>query len=452
MSQQTRRITNARALALPALLLACLLLTACAPPPDPAPDATPVTALPDAPDPPPVDVALASSDAPRDLDPDVETAELETLVAGNTAFALDLYHALRPGGGNLFFSPHSLSTALAMTYAGARGETARQMAEVLHYDLPPDALHPAFNALDLRLTTPGTGDVEEGFQLEIANAAWALEGWPVQPDYLDTLAVHYGAGLRLLDFSTPEAQEASRQTINGWVADRTNGKIEDLIPEGIFNTLTRLVLTNAIYFRADWVDPFLNGTEPAPFQRLDGSEVTVEVMSRRADAPYAEGADYQAVGLPYAGGSAEMVVVMPAAGSFENFEAGLDAGRLGAILAALEPTDLKLYLPKFEFETPLDLNETLISMGMPDAFDRDRADFSGIFVPPNPPIFIRLVVHKGFVSVDELGTEAAAASGVVAEIVSMPINMRVDRPFVFVIREPRTGAILFLGRVLDPTA
>ncbi|NMC70806.1 MAG: serpin family protein [Myxococcales bacterium] len=397
---------------------------------------------------------LLRSSVPRDTTPDVAPGDLEELVRGNTAFGLDLYARLVDGtDGNLFFSPLSLSEALAMTYGGARGETARQMAETLHFTLPPERLHPAFNALDLHLEALGEGGEPDAFQLHVVNQLWGQTGYEFLAEFLDLISANYGAGMRLLDFAAD--QEASRLAINDWVAEQTRDRILDLLPVGSITALTRLVLTNAIYFKASWqtqFDPDL--TRPAPFHRLDGSVADADLMRLEADFPYAEGEGWQAVDLPYEGGQVSMVVVLPAEGTFAAFEAGLDSAGLAAMLEALASDRVALAMPKFTFTTGFEVGALLAAMGMPDAFDESLADFGGI--EPLNELYITRVIHKAFVGVDETGTEAAAATAVVMDgRTSVPPEPRIvtlDRPFLFLIRDVETGTVLFFGRVLDPTA
>ncbi|MBN2006605.1 MAG: serpin family protein [Anaerolineae bacterium] len=379
----------------------------------------------------------------REMAPAVTEVALAELSAGNSAFAFDLYQALRSEDGNLFYSPHSISIALAMTYAGARENTAKQMAETLHFTLPPEQLHPAFNALDLSLNRA------DKFTLNVANALWGQIGYEFRPEFLDTLALNYGAGLQLLDYVDASNREQSRQTINRWVSDQTAGKIADLIKEGVLNENTRLVLTNAIYFKADWALPFLDGTYDAPFMLLNGSRVNVPTMSRRAGTVYVEGGDYQAIELSYKGDRMRMVILLPAMGQFEAFESALTGERVTEILQTLTSSeDAMLYMPKFSYDTAFSLASTLAQMGMRDAFSPDAANFSGMDGSRN--LFISDVVHQAFVAVDETGTEAAAATGVIVGIESMPAQIRIDRPFIFLIQDVRTGAILFVGRLVDP--
>jgi serpin B len=396
---------------------------------------------------------LVRSEVARETAPDVGDEELATRVDGNNAFAFDLYQIVRQEEGNAFYSPYSIALTLAMAYAGARGETEQQMAETLHFNLPQDRLHPAYNALALQLVSRGAEseeDPEKRFRLVVANSVWGQRGYSFRQEYLDVLARNYGLGLRLLDFS--EAPEEARQAINTWVSDRTNGLIEDLIPQGIINTMTRLVLTNAIYFRASWKYPFDDAdTTDGPFRLLSGEEITTLMMEQTEQFGYAEGEGYQAVELPYVGDEVSMLIVAPSLEEFEAFEDDLDAERVEEIVAGLERTNVTLRLPLFESSSDFQLSDTLREMGMPAAFSAEEADFSGI--DGTRRLFIRDVLHKGFVSVDESGTEAAAATAVVIEEESVPptpIELTIDRPFLFVIRDVETGAILFVGRVINP--
>jgi len=393
---------------------------------------------------------ILESEKARDTAPDATPEELQELVEGNTAFALEFYRRLKDDEGNLFFSPYSISLALAMTYAGARGETEAGMAEALSFTLGQDRLHPAFNALGLLLESRGQGaqgSDGEGFRLNIANALWGQKDYGFLPELLDTLAVNYGAGMRLLDFVADP--EGSRLRINGWVSDETEGKIENLIPQGFITALTRLVLTNAVYFNAAWAKPFEEeATVQGVFHGLDGGETDVPMMNQTERFPYAEGDGYQALELPYDGQELSMLLLLPREGAFRDFEGSLDPARLKAVVEDLGTTNVRLSLPKFEYEAgPLMLRQILSDMGMGVAFGGD-ADFSGM--DGTRSLSIAEVIHKGFVSVDEAGTEAAAATAVVMELTSIPgapVDVVFDRPFLFLIRDRETGAVLFLGRV-----
>jgi serpin B len=398
--------------------------------------------------------AVAQSDKERVTAPSVDPADLETLVEGNSGFAFDLYRQLSQGDGNLFYSPHSISLALAMAYAGAAGETEQQMAQALHYVLPQERLHPAFNALDQELAQRGEGAEgkdEGGFRLNVVNATWGQNDYEFLPGYLDVLAENYGAGLRLLDFVGDP--EGSRATINDWANQETEGRIKDLIPEGVINGLTRLVLTNAIYFNAAWAHPFSEGaTTDGPFTLLDGSEVGVPMMYQSESFLYGEGDGYQAVVLPYDGHELAMAILLPDAGTFEAFEDALDAEAVDTMLSNLALQEVELTMPKFEFESSFNLVAPLSALGMADAFS-SKADFSRM--TGNRELSIDDVIHKSFVSVDEEGTEAAAATAVIMELTAAlpeePVKMVLDHPFVFLIRDVQTGAILFVGRVADPS-
>ncbi|HSV86866.1 MAG TPA: serpin family protein [Levilinea sp.] len=392
---------------------------------------------------------IVQSERPRSPAPESALGDLPVLVNGNSAFAFDLYQALRTQPGNLFYSPYSISLALAMTYAGARGETEVEMAEVLHFNLPHSQLHPAFNKLDETLNQDVEG-VEQPFQLNIANSIWGQRDFDFEADFLDVLAENYGAGLRLVDFI--HAAEAARQQINTWVEDETQDKIKDLIPEDALDSMTRLVLANAIYFKAAWQNQFEAAiTQEAPFILLDGSQVDVPTMRQTESMNYASGEGWQAVELVYEGGRQSMVILLPAKGEFEEFEAGLDAARVEEILKAMAFTSVELSLPRFSFESDIQLDGLLAAMGMPQAFAADQADFSGMRATRD--LYISAILHKAFVDVNEEGTEAAAATAVIVSVTSLPVDivqMQIDRPFIFMIRDTETNSILFAGRVINP--
>jgi len=390
---------------------------------------------------------VIQSKAQREGAPNVAPADVEALVAGNSAFAFDLYQALADEGGNLFFSPFSISAALAMTYAGARGETEQQMAHTLHFALPQERLHSAFNALDAALVGRDQG---EDFQLRIANALWGQTGYSFLEAFLDALAVNYGAGLRLLDFAADP--EGARQAINDWVSEQTEERIKDLIPQGGVDAATRLVLANAIYFFGEWANPFdASRTRDGVFHTLDGREAQVPMMRMPEPEalPYLGGDGYQVVELPYQGEEISMLILAPDEGRFKEFQAGLDARFAQTVVEGLAPRRVDLTLPKFSYESEFSLARRLAAMGVPDAFG--AADFSGMDGSQN--LFISDVFHKTFVAVDEAGTEAAAATAVVV-VGSLPmvdVTLTIDRPFVFLIRDRETGSILFLGRVVAPS-
>ena len=397
--------------------------------------------------------SIAKSDLKRNTSPNVQSDDFHVLTDENNALALDLYQSLRSKNGNLVYSPYSISLALAMTYAGARGETESQMAQTMHF-LPQNKLHSALNALDLDLAKRGkvASKDETPMQLNIANAVWAEQTFPFLPSYLDLLAQNYGAGVQLADFINQ--YESARKEINNWVSDETNDKIQDLLPEGVLKPSTRMVLVNAIYFKADWLTPFdPNNTYDAPFHLLEGPDVQVKMMSESLSGlPYIQGEGYQAVELPYQGGNAAMDIILPDEGRFEEFESSLEVQKLNEILGSMQPSGgLNLQLPKFSFTADFGLRDQLTTMGMPDAFDPDRADFSGM--TGKKDLYIDNVLHKAFVAVDEKGTEAAAATAVIMDLASamLPdLTLTIDRPFIFIIRDLPSGQILFMGRVLNP--
>ncbi|MBI4304565.1 MAG: serpin family protein [Chloroflexi bacterium] len=401
----------------------------------------------------PAAAEVVRSDKPRVTAPAASKTDLATQVDGNSIFAFNLYQVLRETDGNLFYSPHSISVALAMTYAGARGDTLKQMADTLHFILGQDKLHGALNALDQELARRGEGAKgkdEKGFRLNVVNAIWGQKDYKFLSQFLDVLAENYGAGLRVLDFI--KAPEPSRITINKWVEDETEGRIKDLIPQGAINDLTRLVLTNAIYFNAAWLYPFnKEATANLPFILLNGSQVSVPMMRQTKSYGYAAGDTYQAVELLYDGRELSMVILLPNSGQFASFEKSLDVKLIKEIIGKLGNRQVALTMPKFEFDSTFNLKKTLTAMGMGIAFDPDAADFSGM--TGNRELYISDVLHKAFVSVDEAGTEAAAATAVIVGTTSLPaepITVTIDRPFIFLIRDIPAGEILFVGRVLNP--
>jgi serpin B len=327
------------------------------------------------------------------------------------------------------------------------------MADTLHFLLEQARLHPAFNWLDAELAQRGggaQGKDGKGFRLNIVNAIWGQKDYEFLTEFLDVLAENYGAGLRILDFINEAGK--CRVTINDWVSNQTEGRIKDLIPPDAISELTRLVLTNAIYFNAAWKYPFDEGmTSDVPFYLLDGGQVTVPMMRQTESFGYTKGEGYQAVELLYDGDELSMVILLPASGDFETFEEELGAQQVDAIISELQSARVTVTMPRFEFESQFSLKDTLSDMGMPIAFSPAEADFSGMTV--NRELFISDVVHKAFVAVDEAGTEAAAATAVIMDyraVPEPPVEVTIDRPFIFLIRDIETGAILFVGRVLNP--
>ncbi|MBX2797797.1 MAG: serpin family protein [Myxococcales bacterium] len=389
------------------------------------------------------------SNLDRDLDPEVTNEQLASLTESNRRFAFDLYHGVSDQADNLFLSPHSISIALAMTYAGAEGTTEQQMAEALQFDLPEPTLHQAFNRLDLDLQARGEARVQEGEPpiLRVVNTTWGQTGYAFEPDYLDVLALNYGAGMNLLDFAADP--EASRTQINDWVEDMTSDRIEDLIPAGAIKSSTRLVLTNAIYFKGSWVTPFqASQTAPAPFTTLGGGTVQADTMNGTLRVPYADLDGFAIVELPFSGEEVALQLLVPDADRFAEIEASFDQATYDAAVQAMTVHDVSLAVPKFEMKSPLDLVEPLQSLGMVDAFG--AANFDGI--SEGGGLAITDVIHQGFLAVNEEGAEAAAATAVIMGESAAPLaSLTVDRPFLVTIVDRPTGALLFLGRVADPT-
>jgi serpin B len=398
--------------------------------------------------------AEAQTDAEEGQSQDeLRAAGAASVVKGNTAFATGLYAELKDGDDNVFYSPYSISTALAMTYAGASGSTATAMRQAMH--LPTGNVHPAYKTISADLASRGNGvtaaDEDRKFQLSIANSLWGEKTQPFKAPFVSTVSANYGAGLELADFRRNAERERGR--INAWVEDKTNDKIKELLPPRALTTDTKLVLVNAIYFKAGWSTPFKKDhTEREPFTPLVGAKKNVDMMSAVQEMDHDATADYDAVAMPYVGDKVELVAIAPKTGTFRAFENGLTADKIDGIRSAMTSKRVNLSFPKFKIEgASVKLKAQLTKMGMGLAF-ADGADFRGITGAPETKIGD--VVHKAFISVDEEGTEAAAATAVIMiSKSSMPrpaVPATFDRPFVFAIRDIPTGTILFMGRVTKP--
>jgi serpin B len=386
--------------------------------------------------------------------PQSNKADQAAVVEGNNAFAVALYGQLRSQDGNLFFSPESISTALAMTYAGARGDTASEMAKTMHFTLPPERLHPAMGALLADLNAP-----HKGYQLRVADALWAQRDYVFRDDFLKLNKSDYGAGFNQVDFKG--ATEAARLTINQWVEQKTENKITNLLQPGVLNSSTKMVLTNAIYFKGDWQTPFVKTwTEDDDFHLSPAKNVKAPLMHLNEGFDYFDGGTFQALAIPYESGDLSMIVFLPKEiGGLPALEKSLTASNMKLWLDKLQWVhEVILTLPKFKMTRQIGLAGTLAAMGMPSAFDDNAADFSGM--TGKRELFISAVIHKAYINVDEQGTEAAAATAVVMEkAMAMPPRFqpppppvfRADHPFIFLIRDNRSGGILFMGRVTDPT-
>jgi len=383
-------------------------------------------------------------------DPKASAEELQKLAHASNQFAIDLYQRLVDKEGNLIYSPFSIYQALLMTYAGAEGETAQQMMDVLGVT-DNNEIHNVMNALKLTLQAEPAYTIE-GMQpliFNIANALWVQKDFHFKQTFLDKLMANYAAGLALVDFNKPDE---ARDLINHWVEVRTNEKIKELIPTGMLNEMTRLVLTNAVYFKGAWTnrfDPARNTQEE--FTSLDGAKSKVEMMNNSFTGAAFVEKDYSVVSLPYEGGNFAMMAVLPA--DFASFQTTMNADLLNEILQKLTEshTMVHLTMPKFSFESSIDLGKTLPAMGMSDAFDINNADFSGM--TGGKDLYISDVVHQAFIDVNEDGTEAAAATMVSMAPTSMPgeaITLRLDRPFIYLIYNTQTNAIVFMGHVVAP--
>jgi serpin B len=406
--------------------------------------------------------AEARSDVERELSPGVSEGQAAQLAADNREFAASLYRSVRNQDGNLVLSPYSISVALAMTYAGARGVTEEEMAQALRWTLSQDDLHPAFNSLDSALTAvdpeatpdPLSQNYEgDAPRLKIANSIWGQRDFPFEQAFLDTLARNYGAGLRLADFQR-DAEEA-RLAINDWVSEQTEERIKDIVPPGAIDELTRLALVNAIYFKASWLEPFDEElTADGEFHLANGDDVTVPTMHMMTRTGYAEVDGVQAVQLPYFGYGTEFLLLVPEEGKLDAFEESLNGGQINTIVKSLTAHDVTLAMPKFKFESQVDLKEPLESLGMVSAFDPGQADLTGIANASPDNLYLSDALHKALISVDEAGTEAAASTVALARATSAfpSAVVTADRPFLFIIRETSTDTILFMGRVADPSS
>jgi serine protease inhibitor len=375
-----------------------------------------------------------------------DRSSLTAAVQGNNAFALELYQRLRGTEGNLFFSPYSISTALGMTYAGARTTTQTQMAQALHFTMEPERLHPAFAQLSADLEDAGRlGQI----QVKIANALWPRRDSKFLKPFLSLVKKYYRVKITPLDFVD---EPAARRAINDWVEARTENRIKDLITEGALDSATRLVLVNAIYFKGAWADEFdPRLTADAPFQIAPDVQVQVPMMNRKQHYRYAENELFQALELPYAGRRLSMLALLPVeVDGLSKLEESLKLETLETWLEDLNESEVNVTLPKFELSFPFQMNEFLISMGMTDAFT-ERADFSGM--DGGRDLYIGAALHKAFVAVNEQGTEAAAATAVIMRTKAMAISsilFRADHPFLFLIRDNASGSILFMGRLVKP--
>jgi serpin B len=376
-----------------------------------------------------------SSKLQRDLEPKVSEEELSQLVTDNNKFAFSLYQNLNDAQNNTFFSPVSISHALMMTYAGAEGETKEEMKTALGLTLDDTRIHESFNKLDLGLNTNDQTHI-----FNIANAIWPSRDFEFEQNYLDAIMVNYGASLKTLDYTN--SPEESRKTINSWVEEKTEDKIKDLIPEGAITTMTKMVLSNATYFKASWEHPFnTDNTQRGIFN----TEQEIDFMNQTEVFPYFEDENVQAIKLDYQGSKSAMIILLPKVDTFTPSTFNIQE--------SFERYRVSLKMPKFKFTSDsISLTDTMKTLGMKLAFDSDRADFSNL--SQKGSIYISNIMHKAFIEVDEHGTEAAAATAVLLSTTGIEIvpnaQMSIDKPFVYMIVDNETGQILFLGHMLKP--
>jgi serpin B len=393
--------------------------------------------------------------------------ESESLVEGNAAFALDLYARLKGKPGNLFFSPFSISACLAMVYAGARGDTETQMSQVLHFSQDQTQLRSEFGKLQRQLleyTQPKTIQMQynrqftlpPGVQLDLANALWAQAGHPFLPAFLNIVAAEYQANVNQVDFTKSAGADAAVREINRWVAEKTCDKIRDILPRASVDDLTRLVLANAIYFKGAWNNAFEDGnTSVQPFHLSKSEQTDVRLMAQTEDFAYTGNNEFQALELPYRRIELSMVILLPRRiDGLAELENRLNPAFLSSTLGRMKNQKVEVYFPRFKVEDNFDLKDTLAKMGMPDAFRWPKANLSGL--DGTKELYISCIFHKAWCEINEQGTEAAAATvmGVKAFLVlekpAPPPVFRADHPFIFLIRDIRSGSVLFIGRLTDP--
>ena len=386
------------------------------------------------------DKILTSGEASREM----------AVIKNNNKFALELYGKINDRQGNLFLSPYSISTALAIVYAGAQGQTEKQMADALCFaSMNNEQFHKEFGAIIRKLNAEGE---KGGFELVVANALWGQRGYNFLPEYLTLVKENYGGNLQQVDFTTQT--ETARKTINDWVDDKTKDKIKELIKPGMLDSMTRLVLTNAIYFKGKWAAQFKpERTQDAPFALLNGNKVNVSMMNQTGQFGYMETNAIQVLEMPYVNNDLSMVILLPKKlDGINELEKDLTNDNLAGWIANQHKREVQVFFPRFKMTSEFELANILGAMGMPDAFSR-KADFSGM--TGNRELFISAVVHKAYVDVNEEGTEAAAATGVTMKLTSIPAPppvFKADHPFIFIIRDNITGSILFLGRTANPAS
>ncbi len=387
--------------------------------------------------------------------PKVIVADRKAVAHSDANLAIHLYQKLRAAEGNLVYSPASIAMGLHMAWAGAAGDTKKEMTRVLDIATPAEEMHGVDH---VRLYEwNGADGKKRTMDLSVANSMWGQSGAPFEKEYLDLLEKRYASGFHQVDFA--QAPEDARSKVNGWVADWTRGKIAELIPTGIFTANTRLVLANAIYFKGEWESPFeKDDTGDLPFHLASGKSVKVPTMHQKGHFRYGETDDAQILDMPYEGRLLSMAIILPKKrGGLADLEKALDSFKWSDYTRTFPQVEVLVYLPRFKFESSLQLQDSLAKMGMPKAFSSDDADFSKI--TGRKGLFLTHVLHKATIEVNEAGSEAAAATAVVGVEKSAPPDkkarqipvFRADQPFLFAIRDARVGEILFLGRVADPS-
>jgi len=388
----------------------------------------------------------------------MQSTDMEKLVSGLHVFGVELYQQLKDTGykdSTFVISPYSVSNCMAMAYAGARTNTEKQMADVLHYTLPQANVPTTFQTLNTSLISGNSMESTAQYELKLSmrNSGWLQQDYPFLPAYIDMLAAGFSAEVTLLDF---EEYIEARARINQWADNQTEGKIAELIPEGVLGKDTKLVLVNAIYYKGSWQEPFDEGmTREQAFYLLDGSAVNVSMMSGSGHFMYAEDAEMQAVALPYVTpGSLAMAIILPKQGLFEQAEQALSGERFHAIIGQMRARQASLTIPKFSCRSNRDLVADLTAMGMTDVFDWTAADLSGMDGQAGA-LYVPFVIHEAVIAIDEKGTEAAAATAAIVAPTASPdeqdaVDFAADHPFIYAIYDQQTGAVLFLGRVLKP--
>jgi serpin B len=378
---------------------------------------------------------------------------LNNVIDANNKFTLDLYSEYKTNKGNVFFSPYSISTALAMTYEGARGQTAEEIQKVFYFPKDSNIMREGYANLYTEINK-----TDKKYQLDTANALWAQNDYSFREDYFKTIDENYNGKVTNLDFKTDT--ENSRITINNWVENKTKDKIKDLIPEGILTPDTRLVLTNAIYFKANWSSQFIaEDTAKSKFTLSSGESTPSEMMHQTSYFNYGETKDLQILEMNYLGNDLSMIIILPTENNLDSLENSISVSSLAKWKKNMDTEEVQVSLPKFKFETKYLLAEDLKEMGMSNAFNKDLANFTGMWNKQRDEnLYISEVIHQTFIEVTEAGTEAAAVTAITTsestDISSRPSRPKIftaDHPFIFIIQQKDTGNILFMGRVNNPT-